>query len=50
MDEHRIDLLVDLESEGAVTKLLEGIPGAYEDAQRGLEEVEEGKTIPLDDL
>jgi hypothetical protein len=33
-----------------VTALLDGIPGAYEDAQLGLQQVAEGKTIPLDAL
>jgi hypothetical protein len=33
-----------------ITALLDGIPGAYERAQRGLREVGEGKTIPLDAL
>jgi hypothetical protein len=33
-----------------ITALLDGIPGAYERAQRGLREVAEGKTIPLDAL
>jgi hypothetical protein len=50
MDEHDCELNVDLESERVVTTLLDGIPGAYETAQLGLEQVEEGKTIPLDDL
>lgn len=33
-----------------ITALLDGIPGAYERAQRGLREVAEGNTIPLDAL
>jgi hypothetical protein len=33
-----------------ITALLDGIPGAYEDARLGLEQAREGKTIPLDEL
>ncbi len=33
-----------------VTALLDGIPGAYEDARLGLQQVAEGKTVPLDAL
>ena len=33
-----------------ITALLDGIPGAYEDAQLGLQQVREGKTVPLDAL
>ncbi len=33
-----------------ITALLDGIPGAYESAQLGLQQVTEGKTIPLDEL
>jgi hypothetical protein len=33
-----------------ITALLDGIPGAYERAQLGLRQVEEGKTVPLDAL
>ena len=33
-----------------LTALLDGIPGAYEDARLGLEQIREGKTIPLDEL
>jgi hypothetical protein len=33
-----------------VTELLNGIPGAYEAAQRGLQQAREGKTISLDEL
>src|ERR1700685_287813 len=33
-----------------ITALLDGIPGAYEDAQLGLQQVTEGKTVPLDAL
>ena len=43
---------IDVESLDAagVTKLLNGIPGAYEAAQRGLQQAREGKTISLDEL
>ncbi len=34
----------------SVTALLDGIPGAYEDARLGLEQAREGKTIALDEL
>jgi hypothetical protein len=34
----------------SITALLDGIPGAYEDARLGLEQTREGKTIPLDEL
>jgi hypothetical protein len=30
--------------------LLDGIPGAYEQAQLGLSQAKEGRTIPLDEL
>ncbi len=30
--------------------LLDGIPGAWQDAQDGWREAQEGETIPLDDL
>ena len=33
-----------------ITALLDGIPGAYERAQLGLRQGEEGKTVPLDEL
>lgn len=33
-----------------VVELLEGIPGAYEDAQLGLEQARSGRTLPLDEL
>ncbi|MBA3808209.1 MAG: hypothetical protein H0X28_07425 [Solirubrobacterales bacterium] len=33
-----------------VTALLDGIPGAYESAQIGLEQARRGETIPLEDL
>ena len=33
-----------------VTALLEGIPGAVENAQLGLQQAREGKTVPLDAL
>jgi len=33
-----------------VVALLDGIPGAYERAQLGLEQAHTGQTIPLDDL
>ncbi len=33
-----------------VTALLDGIPGAFEEAQLGLQQVREGKTVPLDAL
>lgn len=34
----------------SIAALLDGIPGAYEDAQLGLEQAREGRTIPLDEL
>lgn len=33
-----------------VTALLDSIPGAYERAQVGLAQAEEGSTVPLDEL
>ncbi len=39
----------DLDSETA-TKLLDSIPGAWEDAQRGLEDARAGRTTSLDEL
>jgi hypothetical protein len=33
-----------------ITALLDGIPGAFEEAQLGLQQGREGKTIPLDEL
>jgi hypothetical protein len=33
-----------------IAALLDGIPGAFEDAQLGLRQVKEGKTVPLDAL
>ena len=33
-----------------IAALLDGIPGAFEDAQLGLQQVREGKTVPLDAL
>jgi hypothetical protein len=33
-----------------VADLLDGIPGAYEQAQLGLKQAREGRTIPLEDL
>jgi hypothetical protein len=33
-----------------VTALLDGIPGAFEEAQLGLRQAGEGKTVPLDEL
>ncbi len=33
-----------------VVELLEGIPGAYEDARLGLEQARSGRTLPLDEL
>ena len=33
-----------------VTAILDGIPGAYEDARLGLEQGRKGETIALDDL
>ncbi|HXC46608.1 MAG TPA: hypothetical protein VNU24_08380 [Solirubrobacteraceae bacterium] len=33
-----------------ITAILDGIPGAYERAMRGLESVRQGNTIPLDEL
>jgi hypothetical protein len=35
---------------GSMIALLDGIPGAYEDAMLGLEQAREGKMIPLDEL
>jgi hypothetical protein len=34
----------------ALTQILDGIPGAYESAQRGLQQAREGRTTSLDDL
>ncbi len=34
----------------SIAALLDGIPGAYEDARLGLEQAREGRTISLDDL
>jgi hypothetical protein len=33
-----------------VADLLDGIPGAYEQAQLGLKQAGEGRTIPLEEL
>ena len=33
-----------------IVALLDGIPGAYEQAQLGLKQAREGQTIPLDEL
>lgn len=33
-----------------ITAVLDAIPGAFEHAQRGLEEAQSGQAIPLDDL
>jgi hypothetical protein len=33
-----------------ITALLDGIPGAFEEVQLGLQQVREGKTVPLDEL
>jgi hypothetical protein len=33
-----------------ISALLDGIPGAYEEAQLGLRQGREGKTVPLDEL
>lgn len=33
-----------------ITALLDGIPGAYERAQRGREQAKRGESVPLDDL
>ncbi len=33
-----------------ITAILDGIPGAYDDALLGIEQAREGKTIPLDEL
>ena len=33
-----------------ITALLDGIPGAYERAQLGLEQAAQGKTIPMNEL
>ena len=35
---------------GHVVELLDGIPGAFERAQLGLEQARKGRTISLDDL
>ena len=34
----------------SIAALLDGIPGAYEDVQLGLEQARQGRTIPLDEL
>lgn len=34
----------------SITALLDGIPGAHEDARLGFEQAREGKTIALDEL
>ncbi len=39
----------DLDAETA-TRILDGIPGAFERAQLGLQEAREGKTTSLEDL
>jgi hypothetical protein len=33
-----------------ITALLDGIPGAFEEAHLGLQQGREGKTVPLDEL
>jgi hypothetical protein len=33
-----------------LTQILDGIPGAFESAQRGLQQAREGKTTSLDEL
>ena len=33
-----------------IAALLDGIPGAYERAQLGLRQAQEGRTVPLDEL
>jgi hypothetical protein len=33
-----------------IAALLDGIPGAYEQAQLGLKQAKEGRTIPLDEI
>jgi hypothetical protein len=33
-----------------VVELLDGLPGAYERAQLGLQQAKTGETVPLDDL
>jgi predicted transcriptional regulator len=33
-----------------VVELLDGIPGAYERAERGLRDAKAGRTVPLDEL
>jgi hypothetical protein len=33
-----------------IAALLDGIPGAYEQAQLGLRQAREGRTLPLDEL
>ncbi len=33
-----------------ITALLDGIPGAFEEAQLGLRQGREGKTVPLDEV
>jgi hypothetical protein len=35
---------------GNVVELLDGIEGAYERAQLGLEQARDGRTVPVDDL
>ena len=34
----------------SIVEILDGIPGAFERAQQGLEEIQAGKGIPLDNL
>ena len=33
-----------------MTELLDGIPGAYEQAELGLQQARSGRTVPLDEL
>jgi hypothetical protein len=33
-----------------IVEILDGIPGLFERAQRGIDEIESGKGIPLEDL
>jgi len=34
----------------SIVEILDGIPGAFERAERGVREIRDGKGIPLDDL
>lgn len=50
MDDSGENLDETLDSEYTVSALLDEISGAYEDAQLGLQQVREGRTITLDEL